>query len=154
MTLREILRILDANFNRSREGLRVCEEIARFVLQDKILTKDLKKARHAVSACIMKLPVSASKLLSARNVKADVGRGPSRLEKPRHDAADLFAANSQRLKESLRVLEEISKLIDPMVSERLKKERFHVYSIEKRALPKLEALRHHGSSGGKRKINP
>ena len=43
-----LLRILDANSNRSREGLRVCEEVARFVLNSHPLTKDLKRLRHAI----------------------------------------------------------------------------------------------------------
>lgn len=41
-----IFRILDANFNRSREALRVMEEYARFVLDDAALTEAIKQARH------------------------------------------------------------------------------------------------------------
>ncbi|OGW84008.1 MAG: hypothetical protein A3C47_01360 [Omnitrophica bacterium RIFCSPHIGHO2_02_FULL_51_18] len=149
--MKQILRILDANFNRSREGLRVCEEITRFVLEDKVLTRDLKRVRHAVSGCVQKMPVPVSELLSARDVRSDVGKEPSVLEKPREGAFGLFAANIGRVKESLRVLEEVSKLIDRNISDTFKKVRFDVYSIEKRTLPKLEALRHHGPLGGKRK---
>jgi len=141
----EVLRILDANFNRSREGLRVCEEIARFVLEHKSLTADLKKARHDVSDSIKKLPLSITELVSARNVRSDVGRHPSKLENRRRDSLALFLANAERVKESLRVLEETAKLLDEGISARFKKVRFKVYGIEKRALPKLEALRHHGS---------
>ena len=141
----EILRILDANFNRSREGLRVCEEIARFVLRDEALTRELKKARHAVSDCLKKLPVPLAELVASRNVRADFGKKSSALESRRKDALALFLANAERAKESLRVLEETSKLIELKISVRLKKERFHVYAIEKKSLPKLEALRHHGS---------
>ena len=141
------MRILDANFNRSREGLRVCEEIARFVLEDRALTARLKKARHEVSDSIKKFPVSVSELLASRNVRADVGKKTSRLEKRRRSASALFLANAERAKESLRVLEETSKLVDSNISERFKKVRFRVYAIEKKALPKLEALRHHGSRG-------
>src|SRR3989338_7687649 len=112
MTRRGVLRILDANFNRSREGLRVCEEITRFVLRDGALTRALKESRHAVSRCLKRLPVSAAEFLSARDVRADVGKGPSRLEARRKDFLGLFLANAERAKESLRVLEETSKLID------------------------------------------
>ena len=144
MRRRDVLRILDANFNRSREGLRVCEEITRFVLEHKALTDGLKKARHDVSDSIKKLPLSLTELVSARNVHSDVGRHPSKLEKNRRDSLALFLANAERAKESLRVLEETAKLLDERVSERFKKVRFKVYAIEKKALPKLEALRHHG----------
>ncbi|MGH7198391.1 MAG: hypothetical protein ACREH5_06595 [Candidatus Omnitrophota bacterium] len=44
----------------------------------------------------------------------------------------------------MRVLEETAKLLDERISARFKKVRFNVYAIEKKALPKLEALRHHG----------
>ncbi len=141
----QVLRICDANFNRSREGLRVCEEITRFVLEDKKLTTELKRARHAVSDCIKKFPVSLSELVGSRNVHSDVGRKYSKLESGRGDALQLFLANAERVKESLRVLEETSKFIDSKFSERFKRTRFKVYAIEKKTLPKLEALCHRRS---------
>ena len=145
MTRRQILRILDANLNRSREGLRVCEEIARFVLEMPALTRDLKAARHGVSGCLKNLPGGFSELLASRNTHEDVGRAPSELRSQRHHALDLFAANAERSKESLRVLEETSKLLDAALAAKFKKIRFQVYAIEKRALPRLEALRDRGS---------
>ena len=144
MTRREILRILDANFNRSREGLRVCEELLRFVLEDPALTTRIKKIRHDVSGVLRKLPVSQGALVSARDVRSDVGKKSSATEKKRVNAIDLFLANIERVKESLRVLEETAKLVDEAASTEMKKIRFAVYAIEKKALPKLEALRHHG----------
>ena len=144
MKQREILRILDANFNRCREGLRVCEEIARFVMQDKSLTAGLKRTRHAVSDCLQTLPVSLGKLMASRDTLSDVGKNPSPLENKRKDALALFAANLERVKESLRVLEESSKLLDAALPAVFKKLRFKAYAIEKKALPKLETLRHHG----------
>jgi len=141
----KLLRILDANLNRSREGLRVCEEVVRFALDDARLTKTLKAARHAITAGLKALPVRSSELAAARNSRGDVGKNPSRLEKSRADELALFLANAERAKEALRVLEEVSKLLDPRASERFKKIRFTVYDIEKRTLPKLEALRDHRS---------
>ena len=144
MNREEILRILDANFNRSREGLRVCEEITRFVMQDERLTRDLKKARHEVSECLKVFPVGVSELVAARDSKNDVGREPSSLEKGRRGTQELFLANMERSKEALRALEEVSKLIDDnKISNRFKKIRFSVYSIEKKVIKKLEALRNH-----------
>ena len=135
----ETLRILDANFNRSREGLRVCEEIARFVLADEALTRDLKGARHAVSACLSALPLA--ELVAARDIRSDVGKGASSLERGRSGARGLFLANSQRAKESLRVLEEVSKIFGGEIPARFKRIRFKVYELEKRALSKLETVR-------------
>ncbi len=137
----QALRILDANLNRSREGLRVCEEVARFFLGERLLTRDLKAARHAVTACFKRL--DARELLAARDARGDVGRAPSALERGRDGARDLFLANSQRAKEALRVLEEASGLIDAALPPRFKRIRFAVYDIEKRALPQLEAVHDH-----------
>ncbi len=151
MTHRQILRVLDANFNRSREGLRVCEEIARFVIEDPSLTRRLKRTRHTVSDCLKNISVPLSEIIGSRDAVSDVGQAYTRLETTRRDALGLFLANSERVKESLRVLEEVSKLVDQKIAGRLKKTRFHVYSIEKKAFPSLEALRHHGPQRRRRK---
>lgn len=145
----ELLRILDANFNRSREGLRVCEEITRFVLDDDALTKRLKSARHAVSACFRRL--SSLELVAARDSEGDVGREPSALEAGREGFTGLFLANIERAKESLRVLEETAKLVEPSLSKKFKAVRFDVYELEKRTLPKLAALRDHRPRRGRKK---
>ena len=139
----KILRILDANFNRSREGLRVCEEITRFVMEDEALTQEFKKIRHAVSGCLKKFPGSSFELVAARDVRRDVGKNSSRSEKARQGPAEIFLANAERVKESLRVLEETSKLLHKKTADELKKIRFRTYVIEKKVLKKLEALRYH-----------
>ena len=139
----KLLRILDANFNRSREGLRVCEEIFRFFLNDSPLTRKLKKTRHQITGLLKSMPVAQSEILAARDVGRDEGRKPSFLEKKRAGILDLFLANIERTKEALRVLEEFTKFLDARTSIQFKKLRFEVYTIEKRALPKLEALCDH-----------
>lgn len=145
MERKKLLRILDANLNRSREGLRVCEELARFALDDRRLTAALKAARHGVTAAAKKMPLGPGEPVSARDSRGDVGREPSPLERKRRSgAAALFAVNAHRAMEALRVLEEASKLVEPAAGDRFKRIRFKVYDIEKRALPKLEALRDHG----------
>ena len=50
---------------------------------------------------------------------------------------DIFGANIERVKESLRVLEEFFKLIDKKDSAKFTKLRFKVYEIEKKALSHL-----------------
>ena len=39
---KDFLRIVDVNYNRAREGMRVCEEVARFALSDAALTSNGK----------------------------------------------------------------------------------------------------------------
>ena len=152
MTNKKLYRILDANFNRAREGLRVAEEIVRFAMDSSVLQKGFKTCRHQVQRVLEEYAVGARKLLSSRDSQGDIGRAPSALEERRADLAAVFLANVQRVKESLRALEEFSKLVDPKASRLLKEIRFRVYVLEKRALPKLDALRHHlsGSSYGKK----
>jgi len=132
-----ILRIIDANLNRAREGLRVCEEVARFVLNSKSLTGKFKKMRHRVRDIYSSFPKKWKTAIGARNSKEDVGRHASPVEMKRKSAGDVFYANLQRTKESLRVLEEFLKLSDSRASNRFKRLRFDLYEIEKKALKKL-----------------
>lgn len=133
LKINSIDRILDANINRAKEGLRVCEEITRFILNSASLTAAFKKARHKISEAIADLP-SRSKLLKSRCSLADVGRGNQlKNEFKRSDYKDIFLANIQRVKESIRVLEEFCKLENIKIAARFKRIRYLVYEIEKKA---------------------
>lgn len=134
---REILRILDANLNRAREGLRVCEEITRFSLNSASLTRDLKNARHRIQNIYSGFPSGWRHLVGSRNTRSDVGRGSFRIEMKRGNVGDIFFANIERAKESARVLEEFLKLFDSKLSSRFKGLRFSLYEIEKKAARKL-----------------
>ncbi|MFA5145826.1 MAG: thiamine-phosphate pyrophosphorylase [Candidatus Omnitrophota bacterium] len=135
-------RILDANLNRCREGLRVCEEIGRFVMNSKTLASELKRVRHSVASAARGLGPGSAFALS-RDAGGDVGRlSRIKSERTRHGFSDIFAANLQRVKESLRVLEEFAKLIDEKSSRRFEVLRFRVYEIEKRSFKRVAALRH------------
>jgi thiamine-phosphate pyrophosphorylase len=134
---KDINRILDANINRLKEGLRVCEEIARFILNSRSLTSELKSLRHRVDSLTHRLPRNL-KLLKARNSLEDIGRNihhPNELK--RKNYTDIFLANMQRIKESIRVLEEFSKLIDTDIALQFKKIRYSAYELEKKILRKL-----------------
>jgi len=132
-----LYRIIDANLNRSREGLRVCEEIARFVLDDKVLMREFKSLRHGVSNCVKLYPARLRGLVSARDSQTDVGRGRQKIEAKRKGWHDISVANMQRVKESLRVLEEFSKLIDVKIADRFKRLRFKAYTAEKRLMSRF-----------------
>lgn len=133
---RDLLRIIDANLNRSREGLRVCEEIARFILRDARLTSEFKNLRHKISRSLKKFPHAPYTLLKSRNSQGDVGK--SFLPEPsRKNYRDLFCANIQRTKESLRVLEEFSSLFNQSVSKTFARLRFKVYHLEKKTVERL-----------------
>src|SRR5438046_685771 len=103
-----IARLLDAKTNRAREGLRVMEDPARFVLSDAALAELLKHTRHHLSALCASLP--ASTLLAARDASADVGRTISTAqERTRADPEAVARAAARRVAEALRCLEEYAK---------------------------------------------
>ncbi|MFC1998720.1 thiamine phosphate synthase [Chloroflexota bacterium] len=132
-----MLRIYDANFNRCSEGLRVLEETARFLLNDTELTKGLKHIRHQLAQCYAAIE---PQLLTSRDSANDVGiKSDVASEYERGDIAAIVAANARRAQESLRVLEEYSKLpqaasIDARTIEQM---RFSLYQLERQLASKL-----------------
>lgn len=145
-TVKSIHRIIDANFNRSREGLRVCEDVSRFIFDSPPITNALKNVRHRISGVLKAFPARTREVfLESRDVAGDVGKSFGLAsEIKRGDPCDIFAANIERVKESLRVLEEFCKLLDPIAAEKISKIRFKVYDIEKKAIKKFKALRNTG----------
>jgi thiamine-phosphate pyrophosphorylase len=126
----ETARILDAAANRAREGLRVLEDYCRFVLDDAFLSRTLKELRHELTAALADLPVNL--LLQARETQRDVGTElttPSELE--RASLPDVVQANFKRLQESLRSLEEYSKVHSSDLGQRLEQLRYRVYTLER-----------------------
>ena len=129
---RSLYRILDANFNRTKEGLRVCEDLCRYIWDQRTLTRAYKDVRHDLTGIIAGLNIQ--KALEARHIQGDVGRATSVSESKRKDINAVFWANSQRVKESLRVLEEVTKLLDAGVSFKLKALRYKVYALEQKVV--------------------
>jgi hypothetical protein len=138
-----VYRIIDANLNRVMEGIRVCEDIVRFASDDaEALTRDLKTLRHDIFGSIKDIRKEHLKqLIAARDSAEDVGVKTIESEKKRDSLVDLFLANAQRGKESLRVLEEVLKLFDGGLSQSFKDFRYRLYEIEKTAVRDLENIR-------------
>jgi thiamine-phosphate pyrophosphorylase len=137
-----ILRILDANLNRAIEGLRVAEEVARFILENTILQKRIKNTRHHfltagnnTFASIIAGMDRMNVILRARDSERDIGsRGISATEKKRKDLSSLIQSNCSRAAESARVFEEFSKQICSKYAAEWKRIRFEIYSIEQKLL--------------------
>lgn len=132
------LRLVDANLNRASEGLRVLEDLARFVINDEALSRELKVARHELARLAQPLD---AQLLSWRDSATDVGReSPLRAGIRERDLLAVVRANAKRAEESLRVIEELARLpelgacINPGEIERL---RYTTYDIEKRLAGRL-----------------
>lgn len=136
-----VLRILDANANRALEGLRVCEEIARFDLENPRLFHRLRTLRHAIAQAVRGLPVSPVELVRARASGKDVGRRARALSV--RSLEQLLLINFQRTKESLRTIEECARLLAPRQTARIQRVRFRTYEAERALLLKLAALRDH-----------
>ena len=127
--------LIDANLNRAKEGLRVCEDVARFMDKSAALSKSLKKIRHMITQASEKTCAHYPVLLKNRDSAADVGRRIKiRSEFRRTSVSSLLAANFKRTQESLRVLEEASKLISPAASAIFKEARYTCYVSEKKML--------------------
>ncbi|HJT33628.1 MAG TPA: thiamine phosphate synthase [Pirellulales bacterium] len=123
-------RVLDAAANRAREGLRVAEDYARFVLNDRHLMSCLKELRHRLAAALRRLP--ADELLAARDTLADVGTTVSSdAESCRPDLASVVTANAKRLQEALRSLEEFGKMVDPAMAAEVEQLRYQTYTLER-----------------------
>jgi len=137
-------RLVDANLNRTLEGLRVTEDIARFILNDRKLAGSFKLIRHRISVLKKRLYARKGELIKARNVKKDIGRMTRFGESRRRTIGDIFQANMGRIKESLRVLEEAAKLMDTKIAEGFKKVRFRVYELEKISSKKIHNI--HGNT--------
>ena len=159
------IRILDANLNRGREGLRVVEDLVRFALDDADLASQIKAMRHEVASLVRQLPLDESELLSARDSEGDVGADlDCASEDLRIGLSQIATANIRRSQEAMRVLEELSKLWaaddeksgpgrtesretsglsvrntekSTSVASQFKKLRFQLYQLEKEILPKL-----------------
>jgi len=123
-------RIMDANLNRAAEGLRVCEDVFRYVFDQKALTKTYKTVRHQLADIARDL--KTWDLIEARDIEQDVGRPSIPQEMNRQGVEDILYANAQRVKESLRVLEETAKVLDVSAAQKIKEIRYRFYALEKK----------------------
>ncbi len=119
--------IIDVNYNRAREGIRVVEEVARFILKDTALTQEIRRLRHSLQKILSSFP-----LYSFRNAETDIGKNFSSLSYAH--LSELVKANFSRAEESLRVMEEFSRLEKPTLSRNLMDLRFLAYQLEKQLL--------------------
>jgi thiamine-phosphate pyrophosphorylase len=126
-----LFRLLDANFNRASEGLRVLEDVARFIAEDAALSRELRAMRHSLAELAQPLDV---RLLSSRDSITDVGRESGMRVGGERDLISVIRANAKRAEESLRALEELARLpelqpsLDAAIIERL---RYASYELEK-----------------------
>ncbi len=128
---RDILRVLDANLNRAAEGIRVLEETARMLLDDRGLTGELKELRHTLTHLFGAESDLGRRMVLARDSEHDVLReGETATERRRAGLDAVLRANARRSQEAVRSLEEYVKLVSPDLSGQCKAVRFRLYDIE------------------------
>jgi thiamine-phosphate pyrophosphorylase len=135
--------MIDANLNRSSEGLRVLEDVARFLLNDAELSQRLRTLRHDLALETKSLSVG---LFSHRDSEHDVGGRDSKDKGQTMEATslrsllDLVTANAKRVEESLRVIEELAKLpeMNSMLnSAGFEQKRFALYTLERDLISRI-----------------
>jgi thiamine-phosphate pyrophosphorylase len=121
----ELYRVIDANVNRLKEGIRVIEDVVRYRDNNKELASALKALRHKATVA------DTLQLLTHRDSINDVLRASTKSEQSRTDIEGILLANFKRAQESARVLEEMYKLVDVSSSESFKSIRYQLYNFEK-----------------------
>ena len=125
----EVLRIIDAAANRAAEGMRTVEDYVRFARDDYILTQAWKELRHELTHCLQSIDVESR--IKSRDVIGDVGTNTkTEPESQREDAAAVVRGAIQRVKQSLRSLEEYSKVENPETARGLERLRYRSYALE------------------------
>ena len=138
--LAAVRRLLDANLDRAREGLRVLEDWARFGLERADLVARTKDLRQRLGG----LHREAYK--RARHTATDPAAGmahPAQHQRLRPE--QVVAANAARVQEALRVLEEFGRPLDPQLAAEAAAIRYSLYDLE------LELLQAGGAASERRR---
>lgn len=124
----KIIQIIDANFNRVREGLRVVEDGIRFYISNRDIFKQVKDFRHKFTRSILENFPSVF-LHKGRDILKDTGKNYDIIKK--ENIKKTIEKNCLRVEEGIRVIEEYSKCLKPSISKKLHNLRFEFYRIEK-----------------------
>ena len=138
---RAIERLLDANLDRAREGLRVIEDWCRFGLERPDLVSRTKDFRQRLGRCHQ----ASYKL--ARHTATDPAAGMAHgAQAERHGAAAVVAANCGRVQEALRVLEEFGRGLEGPLAVEAAAIRYGLYDLE------VDVLRAAAGPGWRREL--
>ena len=124
-------RTIDASLNRLAEGLRVMEDLARYVLNDAELSRDCKSIRHEVRRLPDRWP--AGWIEARRDVVGDVGTViEAEDESVRSGTWDVAVAAANRAAEAMRTIEECCKVVDRDAARTVESMRYRLYEIDVR----------------------
>ena len=132
---RVLYRILDANLDRAREGLRIVEEWCRFGLNDGLLTEQVKHLRQTLGGW------HSDAIRQSRDTPGDPGTTLSHPQEERRDTLQtVVQINCSRVQEALRVLEEYGKLHSQKMAAECKQMRSQLYALDSQLMQPLVAL--------------
>ena len=122
-------RTLDAALHRLTEGLRTLEDPCRFHLQNSPLAAGWQDLRRRASGIRVQLekrwgPLGAIRDLSGDPLSAVEGTGPHA------HLQGLLAANTSRVREASRALEEQLRLVDSDLAQQMQEIRYSIYSLD------------------------
>lgn len=124
-----LYRILDANLDRAREGLRIVEEWCRFGLNDGMLTEQVKHLRQTLGSW------HSLMIRQSRDTPGDPGTALSHPQEEHRDTLQtVVQINCCRVQEALRVLEEYGKLYSAEMASGAKHMRYQLYTLESQLL--------------------
>ncbi len=124
-----VAQLIDANLDRSREGLRVVEDWCRFGLRREDLVSTLKDWRQQLAKHHHNI------YKQARSTTTDKGIGLSHpAQRNRVSPLEVVAANCSRAEEALRVLEEFTRISDPLLAKNASNIRYGLYEVEKKII--------------------
>ena len=120
-----IFQIIDANLDRSREGLRVLEDWARFGLGENDCVAKIKNYRQILGKNHLEV------YKQSRNHTEDQCKGLTHQEQiNRRTPEQIISSNAGRVQEALRVIEEFSRLHNHKLSKIASEIRYEIYSLE------------------------
>lgn len=121
-------RALDANVNRLNEGIRVLEDIFRYIYENHALASGLKELRHKIR------PSFYAEAIKCRDADNDILKPSIPSELKKDNLSDILIANFKRTQEAARVLEELCKIEYQTESQAFKDIRYVLYGMEKEAM--------------------
>ncbi|MCP9849714.1 thiamine phosphate synthase [Cyanobium sp. Morenito 9A2] len=120
-----IARLLDANLDRAREGLRVIEDWCRFGLDRDDLVARTKDLRQRLGL------LHEERFKQARHTASDPATGLGHpAQETRRAPSQVVAANCARVQEALRVLEEFARSEAPELARQAAAGRYALYDLE------------------------
>ena len=130
-----IAQLIDANLDRAREGLRVMEDWCRFGLKRRDFSIQIKDWRQQLGVHHHNI------YRKARLTSNDPAMGVLHpLQKVRSTPEAVFIANSSRVQEALRVIEEFTRRTDPVLCKIATKIRYETYEIEIKVITSSEGI--------------